>query len=126
MTSVFFDESDPRFYVAESAVQGAGRGLFATTSLSVGERLSVIGVLVPAGSASDSCTAYADHYKFRVDGRLLIPVGFGGLVNHSLAPNLQKVIEGDQVFLEVIKPVQRGEELFFTYSAFAQEKFGLL
>lgn len=126
LTPPLFEESDQRFYVAESTVPGAGRGLFARVPLSPGDRLHVIGVLVRAGSDSDTCTAYADHYKFRVGDKLLIPLGFGGMVNHSLAPNLEKVIDGEGVFLQVLRPVQAGEELFFTYSPYAQEKFGLL
>ena len=64
-------ENDERFCVNVSTIPDAGNGLFARTLLAEGEQLEVIGVLVPAGSVSDVCTRYADHYitparKFRI------------------------------------------------------------
>ena len=108
-------ENDERFCVNVSTIPGAGNGLFARTFLAAGERLEVIGVLVAAGSLSDVCTRYADHYKFRVGELLLIPLGIGGMVNHSKQANLEKVIEGQTVYLRTTREVHAGEELFFTY-----------
>ncbi len=108
-------ENDDRFYVDVSTLPGAGNGLFARILLCEGDRLEVIGVLVPAGSASDVCTRYADPYKFRVGDLLLIPLGFGGMVNHSRRPNLEKVIEGDSVYLRATRTISAGEELTFQY-----------
>ncbi|MSO56772.1 MAG: SET domain-containing protein [Acidobacteria bacterium] len=119
------NETDDRFYVAPSTLAGAGHGLFARVTLKEGSRLSVIGVLVQANSDSDRCTAFADAHKVRVGGQLLIPLGFGAMVNHSSSPNLGRVIEGDAVHLQLLRDVAAGEELFFTYSAYAQQRFRL-
>ncbi len=108
-------ENDERFCVNVSTIPDAGNGLFARTLLAEGEQLEVIGVLVPAGSVSDVCTRYADHYKFRVGDLLLIPLGFGGMVNHSKHPNMEKVIDGLTVYLRTTRAIHPGEELFFTY-----------
>jgi hypothetical protein len=112
MTAV---ESDERFYVAASKIPGAGKGLFAKVPLSLGDRLEVFGVLVPAGSAADDCTHYANQYKFRVGELLLIPLGFAGMVNHSRNPNMEKVIEGHSVSLQAVRPISADEELTFQY-----------
>jgi hypothetical protein len=109
-------EDDDRFVINMSTILNAGSGLFARRLLEEGERLEVIGVLVQAGSVADSCTRYADCYKFRVGEFLLIPVGFGGMVNHSSDPNMETVIEGQSVFLQTNRVVQPGEELSFEYS----------
>jgi hypothetical protein len=120
-------EADPRFYVADSAIPGAGRGLFAKVPLAAGEELRVIGVIIPAGTASDECTRYADAYKFRVGDALLIPVGYGSLVNHSAqAPNMEKVVVGNAVSLRSLRAIAAGEELLFCYSEYAQTRFQLL
>ena len=37
------------------------------------------------------------------------------MVNHSRHPNMEKVIEGEKVYLRTTRPIQPGEELFFTY-----------
>ena len=108
-------ENDERFYVDVSTIPGAGNGLFAKIPLGEGDRLEVIGVLVPAGSPSDVCSRYADHYKFRVGDLLLIPLGFGGMVNHSKRPNMEKVIEGHSVYLRTTRSISPGEELTFQY-----------
>ena len=119
-------ESDPRFRIGPSLIPGAGLGVFATTALALGDRLRVSGVLVAAGSVADECTRYADAYKFRVGDHLLIPTGYGGMVNHSArAPNMEKVVEGIEVCLRALRPVAVGEELLWTYSDFARERYQL-
>ncbi|MDO8461316.1 MAG: SET domain-containing protein-lysine N-methyltransferase [Deltaproteobacteria bacterium] len=122
---MILNETDDRFYLGDSTLPGAGKGLFAKVPLKAGDRLAVIGVLVPVTSDSDACTRYADEYKFRVGDHLLIPVGHGAMVNHSASPNLEKIIEGKEVYLRLLRNVQAGEELLFTYSNYAQERFGL-
>ena len=120
------DEEDDRFYVAESTVPGAGRGLFTKQPLRKGDRFEVIGVIVRRESTSDRCTHFCDHHKFRIgETELLIPLGFGGVVNHSPTPNVQKVFEGDRVYLEALRDLAANEEVFFTYTEYAQEAFGL-
>lgn len=119
------EESDARFAVRPSTISGAGRGVFALVDLPAGAELEVIGVRVPRETVSDECTHFADHHKFRVGDALLIPVGFGGLVNHSTSPNLEKVLDGERVFLRALRPIAAGEELFFRYPEAALERFGL-
>lgn len=119
-------ESDPRFAISDSSIPGAGKGLFARIPLAAGERLRVIGLLIAANSVSDECTRYADAYKVRVGDHLLIPVGYGGLVNHSAtAPNMEKVVEDREVYLQTLRPIDAGEELLFCYSEYAQARFPL-
>jgi hypothetical protein len=123
---MLIDETDGRFYVDASTIPEAGNGLFAKVPLAQGERLEVIGVLLQPDSLTDRCTHYADQHKFRAGDYLLIPMGFGGMANHSSTPNLVKVVEGDRVYLQTLRDVPAGEELFFTYSDYAQERFGLV
>jgi SET domain-containing protein len=125
MIPPLLDETDDRFEVRESTTPGAGLGVFARVGLPAGAVLEVVGVLVRRESVSDRCTHFADHHKFRVGDKLLIPVGVGGLVNHSAAPNLEKVIDGERVLLRTLRPVAAGEELFFRYPDAALERFGI-
>ena len=119
------DETDDRFELRPSTIPAAGLGVFTRVELTVGATLEVIGVLVTHESISDRCTHFADHHKFRLGDKLLIPAGFGGLVNHSVDPNLEKVIEGDRLFLRAIRPIAAGAELFFRYPDAALQRFGL-
>jgi hypothetical protein len=122
---VILDEQDERFYAAPSTVPRAGRGLFARLPLRAGDRLAVIGMLVRRDSSADSCTSFADEYKLRAGQYLLIPCGIAALANHSAQPNLCKVVEGEAVHLELLRDVAAGEELCFTYSDYARERFGI-
>ena len=122
---VTLDETDDRFYAAPSTLRGAGRGLFARVPLRKGERLAVVGVLVRRDSDADRYTAFADEYKIRAGDYLLIPCGVAAMANHSAHPNLEKVIEGDAVFLELLHDVAAGEELCFAYSSYARERYDL-
>jgi hypothetical protein len=119
------DETDDRFYVGDSKITGAGKGLFARVPLAAGDRLAVMGVLVRPESVADACTHYADDHKFRVGDLLLIPLGYGGMANHSRNPNMEKVVEGDRLYLQALRSIAAGEELLFCYSEYAQERFGL-
>ena len=125
MKPVIPSEREKRVHVSKSAIPGAGDGLFAGMTLTKGALLEVVGVLVPAGSAADRCTAYADAYKFRVGRRLLIPTGYGAFANHSSAPNMEKVVRGSRVFLRALRPIEKGEELVFAYSRYARKRFKL-
>lgn len=117
------NEIDTRFFIARSRIADAGYGLFAAQSLAAGETLVAIGILIDRDSLADRCTVYADAYKFRVGDQLLIPIGFAGMVNHSSdAPNLEKVIDGNELILRTLRDIAPGEELLFEYSQYAQER----
>ena len=81
---------------------------------------------VRRGSDADRYTAFADEYKFRAGDYLLIPCGVAGMANHSTQPNLEKVVEGDAVFLELLRDVTADEELCFAYSPYARERYGIV
>jgi SET domain-containing protein len=122
---MILDDSDDRFLVAPSRIPGAGQGLFARVALQAGDRLEVVGVLVRRHSVVDRCTTYADEYKYRAGDCVLIPFGVAAMANHSSHPNVEKVIEGEAVFLELLRDVGAGEELCLAYSKYARERFGI-
>ncbi len=121
----FADESDDRFVLRPSAIPGAGMGVFARVELPAGTKLDVLGIRVKRDSLSDRCTHFADHHKFRIGDELLIPLGLGGLVNHSTDPNLEKVIDGVRVYFAAKRPIAAGEELYFRYPDSALNRFGI-
>ena len=116
-------ETDTRFYIAPSTIAGAGDGLFAAERLGTGDRLRIVGVLIERDSIVDRCTDYADPHKVRVGTALLIPVGWAAKANHHDDPNMRKVIEGHDVFLEAVRPIAKNEEIFFRYHEYATSRF---
>lgn len=117
------EEQDDRFRVDTSTIPEAGQGLFARVALEQGARLEVIGALVARDSPADRCSHYTDAYKFRVNGALLIPLGYAAMVNHALTPNVEKHIEGDRLYLRTLRPIAAGEELLLTYGEDAVRRF---
>lgn len=120
---VWLEERDDRFYVATSTIPNAGLGLFARVPLAAGATFEVIGVLVARESVADRCSHYTDPYKYRVNGALLIPVGFGAMVNHAVDSNLERVAEGHRLYLRTRRAIAEGEELLLTYGGDAVRRF---
>lgn len=126
-TQIFSAEPDDRFELRPSMIPGAGLGVFARRDLPLGTELEVAGVLIERGSLADRCSHFADHHKFVVgDNLLLVPFGFGGMVNHSPEPNVAKDVRGGRVFLTALRPVAAGEELFLCYRPGALARMGLV
>ena len=119
------DEHDDRFYVGPSRIPDAGKGLFSRVPVRAGDRLTVIGVTIRADSQADRCTRFADEYKYRVGDTLVIPVGYGAMVNHSASPNMVKVSDGGALYLEALRDIEADEELSFAYDPRALDRFVL-
>lgn len=98
---ILVQETDERFYLAKSTVPNAGTGVFSKVPLQKGDWLEIIGAQVEVGSLADKCTTYAKNYKFAATGsikkgkkvidhtRLIVPMGFGGMVNHAPSREIQ-------------------------------------
>jgi hypothetical protein len=127
---IFVEETDTRFYIKESSLPNAGFGCFANTLLKKGDWLEVIGVYVKKGGLADQCTHYAKRYKFAGSPKMnakIVPMGFGGMVNHTdnptlqncnleYAPGLNKRSEhAGQVVYRFIRDIYPDEELLGNY-----------
>jgi len=99
MSSNFvYKENDDRFYIDDSTIKHAGKGLFAKKKIIKGERLMISGALVERGTCTDTCTTYANCYKFGASiendecGKyVIVPLGFAALVNHAEVVEKQNV-----------------------------------
>lgn len=83
---IIIEEKDPRFYIAPSSLPNAGLGCFAKIHLEKNDWLEIIGILVKNDGIADKCTHYAKRYKFASSPKFthkVVPMGFGGLVNHT-------------------------------------------
>jgi len=132
MTSpLTFHEVDDRFYIKESTIPGAGKGLFARTKILENDRLMIKGILVEKDSPADSCTAFSNSYKFAASLILLpngevdcgnffiIPLGYAGIVNHMADEskrNVQITYLGNyEIAYEFLKDVHKDEEILGNY-----------
>lgn len=89
---IFIEETDTRFYIAPSSLLNAGNGCFAKIPLKKDDWLEIIGVYVRTDGLADQCTDYATRYKFAGNKKLdakIVPMGFGGMVNHSDDPKIR-------------------------------------
>lgn len=126
---MIIEETDLRYYIAESTLPNAGYGLFAKEPLKRGDWLEIIGPLVKKGSVADQCTHYAKRYKFAaldLDFKI-VPMGYGGIVNHTDDPKKQNceltVVPDEQkrnpyaahVVYRFLRDIPEGEELLGNY-----------
>ena len=127
---IFVEETDERFYIAPSILPNAGYGCFAKTHIKKGDWLEIIGVLVKHGGLADQCTEYAKRYKFAGSLQMnakIVPMGFGGMVNHSDDPKLRncelvfdksinkRSQHAGQVFYKFLRDVLPDEEVIGNY-----------
>ncbi len=106
--------------VAKSSVEGAGKGVFAKRDLPAGTRVAEYTGVV----CRDADYALEDEGDYVVlfsigKGRVIDPRKGGGSVarwmNHSCDPNCEATQDGDRIFIETVKPVPAGGELFYNY-----------
>ena len=124
---ISIEEKDKRFNIAESLQPNAGLGLFASEDIKKGNNLEVVGVLVDRDSPADHCTSYANTFKFAADyadsfKKHIIPMGYGGMVNHANEKKDQNVEiryikkNGDMVCVyHFIKDAKKGDEILGDY-----------
>ena len=134
---IIFEEKDDRFYIAESKIKGAGRGIFASRNIKKDEFIFISGVLVEIGSESDSTTCFMNNYKFAADPKwngnsvdigkyVICPLGYAALVNHSnsreeqnveiryLCEDSEKNHHGNAVYW-FLRDVEKDEEILGNY-----------
>jgi hypothetical protein len=136
---ITIEENDDRFYIKESTMKLAGKGLFAKRKIKKDEFLPITGVMVKRGSVADQCTYFFNSYKFaanikvkndlvNIGDYLILPLGYAGIVNHTDNIAIQSVeirYVGDQypqtsqhhgkAFYWFLRDVEQDEEIFGNY-----------
>jgi uncharacterized protein len=116
------------FEVRPSPVQG--RGAFATRLIPRGTRIiEYVGERITheeADARYDDRSAPRHHtFLFTVDDRTVVDAAVGGndarFVNHSCEPNCTINIERGRIFIDALREIPPGEELFYDY-AFRREQ----
>lgn len=120
---------DPQpFIVRRSAIQG--RGGFASRDIRRGER--IVEYKGERISWKEADRRYEDDrmgrhhtFLFAVTSRTVIDGGVQGndarFINHSCAPNCEAVDDGGRIFIEAMRPIAAGDELFYDY-AYARDE----
>ena len=109
------DTSDykvPNVRIQKSKI--GGRGVFANENYSVGEIVEICPAITL--NDKDSVGNMNDYvFSFNLEDNL---VGFGycSMYNHQDDPNANwEVINKDKIEIKVVKPIQKGEEIFISY-----------
>ena len=111
------------YEVRRSPIQG--RGAFATRDIRKGERIGEYrGERISWEEADrrydDESQERHHTFLFEVDDDTEIDAAVGGsgvkYINHSCDPNCEAVIEHGHVFIDAIRRIRKGEELFYDYN----------
>lgn len=111
-----------KIYVRLSDIPEGGRGVFARTDIKKGELIESCPVIeIPlhdAANLTETVLVTYFYYLGRNKDRVLIPLGFGSLYNHTYAPNViykENLTEGLINFV-AIKNILKDEEITINYS----------
>ena len=109
----------PSVTVKESKAVNA-LGVFANTALKKGTLIETCPlILVPIKDLEHIRNTKLYYYYFEyTDKQLAIMLGYGSLYNHSYTPNAKYIYNYKKKFVKVIaiKPIGKGEEIFFNYN----------
>ena len=111
------------FEIRQSPIHGVGA--YATRPIRKGARVGeYVGERISQaeGDRRYDDEAMANHHTFlfTVTSRTVIDAAVGGndtrFINHSCAPNCEAVIEDGRVFIDAVRPIPVGSELFYDYA----------
>lgn len=121
--------ADPQpFLVRRSRIQG--RGGFATRDIRKGERIvEYVGERISWKEADrrydDDGMGRHHTFLFAVTSRTVIDGAVDGndsrFINHSCDPNCEAIDEKGHIYIDAVRPIAAGEELYYDY-AYARDK----
>jgi uncharacterized protein len=113
-----------KIYVANSLIEGAGRGVFAAVDIQKGDLIEHCPVIRLLQSSDYDLIKHTslDHYYFTwqsQDGTkgCALSLGYGSLYNHSPKPNAgyTKLYDNDVIEFRALEPIARGQEITVDY-----------
>ena len=122
----------PRPYdIRRSSIHGTGA--FANRTIRKGERIvEYRGERITPDEADERYPDPADSeephhtFLFSVDDDTVIDAAVYGnsarFINHSCDPNCEAVIEDDRVFIDALRTIRKGQELFYDYQFVLEER----
>jgi SET domain-containing protein len=116
--------SRPRpFEVRTSKIHG--KGAFAKRMIRAGERIAeYTGERITNREADrradrENPDGTNHTFLFTVDDRTIIDASHGGnasrYINHSCDPNCESIIEDGRVYIDAVRNIRKGQELFYDY-----------
>ncbi len=113
-----------KIYIAESEIDGAGRGVFAAVKINAGEEIELCPVvIVPEDQVPTLRRTELYNYYFmwgtnEEHHAAGICLGFGSIYNHSYSPNAtyKKQLSEHLIKFVALKPIDKGEEITVNYN----------
>jgi SET domain-containing protein len=111
------------FEIRASAIHGLGA--YATQPIRKGARIGeYVGERISQSEGDrrydDDAMVHHHTFLFTVSSRTVIDAAVGGndtrFINHSCAPNCEAVIEDRRVFIDALRAIPVGSELFYDYA----------
>lgn len=122
-------KTQPYYSVRNSKIHG--RGVFAKRPIRKGIRvIEYTGPIISTKEADKVGNTIDEHghshtMLFTVDDDRVIDGTRGGdakYINHSCSPNCEAVQDGDQIFIESLRPIKKGEEITYEYHLVVEGK----
>jgi uncharacterized protein len=122
-------KTQPYHTVRNSKIHG--RGVFAKRPIRKGVRvIEYTGPIIPTIEADKLGNTIDEHghshtMLFTVDDDRVIDGTRGGdakYINHSCSPNCEAIQDGDQIFIESLRSIKKGEEITYDYHLVVEGK----
>jgi SET domain-containing protein len=114
-----------KIYLDNSTVEDGGLGVFALENIKKDEVIEIAPALIlDFTDFVDTKWNLLFEYYFWMDDFVVMPLGYGGMYNHSKKPNAQyNVSKIDRtITFTALKNIKKGEEIFFNYKGSSSEK----
>lgn len=116
----------PGLYITAS--EGRGRGVFTAVDISKGDIIEYCPlIIIPPNQRAliDQTIFYDYYYNWPLpEGAACVPLGYGGIYNHSIHPNAEIVLDLEENYLQFhcIRDIKAGEEIFIDYAGGDKEE----
>ncbi len=104
-----------------------GRGVFATADIKKGEVIETIPLILMEKEEFKEIKKtklYYYYFEYSDKNPFAIALGYGSLYNHSYTPNSRYLYDykNDLLIVKAIKDIKKGDEIFFNYNYYPNDK----
>lgn len=107
-------------YLADSGIEGAGRGIFAAKRIAKGETIEICPVILLKGEGEKLRDSELYNYYFLWDKQpdAAVALGYGSLYNHSYTPNAtyKKHLGDMRIEFTALQDIEKDEEITTNYN----------
>src|SRR5579871_1660855 len=119
---MYIISASDKIYIAESAIENAGRGVFARIDIKKGELIETCPVIAidehDTSNLQETILVTYFYYFGKKKERSVVALGFGSIYNHSDQPNAMYMEKQNEQVIEffALREIKQNEEITVHYN----------